>query len=135
LIATSAAAVVGAVVFVSFGGSIVRAWSRGEVTPSRGLLAGLGLWLLLGSAGSALAMFLNAAHVVRLQVICASAMALANIALSIFLTRRIGVAGLIWGTVISYTAFVVVPYAVLVPRLVVRLRETSTSTGTVDPCR
>jgi O-antigen/teichoic acid export membrane protein len=133
LIATSTAALAGAVVFVSFGGPIVDAWSRGEVDPGWGLLVGLGLWLVLGSVGSALAMFLNAAHIVRMQVICASLMATANIMLSIVLAKRIGVAGLIWGTVISYTIFVVVPYAVLVPRLLVRLRETSEVKS--EPCR
>jgi O-antigen/teichoic acid export membrane protein len=125
LIATTAAALAGAVVFVSIGGPIVDAWSRGAVDPGWSLLVGLGLWLVLGSVGSALAMFLNAAHIVRMQVVCASLMATANIMLSIVLARRIGVAGLIWGTVISYTLFVVVPYAVRVPRLLVRLRETS----------
>ena len=49
-------------------------------------------------------------------------MAVANILLSIALARRIGVSGLIWGTVISYSAFVVVPYAFLVPRLVQRMQ-------------
>ncbi len=125
LIATSTAALAAAVAFVPFGGPIVDAWSRGEVDPGWGLLVGLGLWLVLGSVGSALAMFLNAAHIVRMQVICASLMATANIMLSIVLAKKIGVAGLIWGTVISYTIFIVVPYAVLVPRLLVRLRGAS----------
>jgi O-antigen/teichoic acid export membrane protein len=133
LIATSTAGCAAAVVFVLFGGPIVDAWSRGEVDPGWGLLVGLGLWLVLGSVGSALAMFLNAAHIVRMQVICASLMATANIMLSIVLAKKIGVAGLIWGTVISYTIFVVVPYAVRVPRLLVRLRETSEVIS--EPCR
>ncbi|MEP7224920.1 MAG: hypothetical protein ABI783_08175 [Actinomycetota bacterium] len=133
LIATSTAALAGAVVFVSFGGPIVDAWSRGEVHAGWGLLVGLGLWLVLGSVGNALAMFLNAARIVRMQVICASLMAAANIALSIVLAKKIGVAGLIWGTVISYTFFVVVPYAVIVPRLLVRLRGTSEVAS--EPCR
>ena len=122
LIATTAAAVLGATVFVLAGGKIIEVWSRGKVHPHASLLIGLGLWLVLGSAGNALAMFLNAAHIVRMQVVCATLMAVANILLSIALARRIGVSGLIWGTVISYSAFVVVPYAFLVPRLVQRMQ-------------
>lgn len=133
LIATGTAALAGAVVFVSFGGPIVAAWSRGKVDPGWGLLVGLGLWLVLGSVGNALAMFLNAAHIVSMQVICSSLMATANITLSIVLAKRIGVAGFIWGTVISYTLFIVVPYAVLVPRLFVRLRESSETSAAACP--
>jgi O-antigen/teichoic acid export membrane protein len=133
LIAAAAAALAGTAVLVSFGKVIVDTWSRGKVDPGWSLLIGLGLWLILGSIGNALAMFLNAAHIVRTQVICASSMAAANIVLSIFLARRIGVAGLIWGTVISYTIFVVVPYAVLVPRMFDRLRESSSEIR--EPCR
>jgi O-antigen/teichoic acid export membrane protein len=123
LIATTGAALVGATVLVLAGGTLVDIWSRGRVHPHPSLLIGLGLWLILGTAGSALAMFLNAAHVVRMQVVCATLMAVANILLSIALARRIGVSGLIWGTVISYSAFVVVPYSFLVPRLVKRMQR------------
>ena len=51
LIATGAVALAGAVVFVSFGGSFINTWSRGEVDPGRSLLMGLGVWLVLGSIG------------------------------------------------------------------------------------
>jgi O-antigen/teichoic acid export membrane protein len=123
LIATTTAATLGATVFVLAGGWIVDTWSRGKVHPHASLLIGLGLWLILGSAGNALAMFLNAAHIVRMQVVCATLMAVANIVLSIVLARHIGVAGLIWGTVISYSALIVLPYAFLVPPLLKRLQE------------
>jgi O-antigen/teichoic acid export membrane protein len=123
LIVTTTAAVIGAAVLVFAGGTVVDAWSRGKVHPHTSLLIGLALWIILGSVGSALSMFLNAAHVVRMQVACATTMALANILLSIWLARRIGISGLIWGTVISYSAFVVMPYVILVPRLVQRMQS------------
>lgn len=123
LIATTAVALVGATVLALAGGRMVDLWSRGRVHPHASLLIGLGLWLILGTAGNALAMFLNAAHIVRMQVVCATLMAVANILLSIALARRIGVSGLIWGTVISYSALVVVPYSILVPRLVKRMQQ------------
>lgn len=125
LVASTTVATLGAALFVAFGGPIVRLWSRGEVNPGRLLLMGLGAWLVLGSAGNALAAFLNAAQIVRLQVICASLMAVTNIILSVILARSIGIAGLIWGTVISYAVFVVIPYSVLVPRLMRRIGLTA----------
>jgi O-antigen/teichoic acid export membrane protein len=122
LVASTTVGAVGAGLFVAFGGPIVRALSRGLVNPSWLLLIGLGAWLVLGSAGNAFAAFLNAAHVVRLQVICATVMAVTNIIASIALARSIGVSGLIWGTVASYTICVVIPYSVLVPRVMRRVR-------------
>ena len=88
----------GALVFIAAGKPIIRAWTRGEVDPGWLLLIGLGLFIVLGTIGTAVSMFLNAAHVVGLQVVCATLMAVSNISLSIFLAGRIGVAGLIWGT-------------------------------------
>jgi O-antigen/teichoic acid export membrane protein len=122
LILTGGVACLGGVAFVAAGGWFVEVWSRGEVVPGTSLLLGLGLWLILASLGITLGMLLNAAHAVRIQLICGGLMAAANITLSILLARRIGVAGLIWGTVVSYATFVLIPYAFLVPRLLDRLR-------------
>jgi O-antigen/teichoic acid export membrane protein len=124
LLVCGGGSIVFAVLLVLFGRPFIEWWSGGEVLPSYGLLVGLALWVILGSIGNALAMLLNAAHVVRPQVICAILMATANIALSIVLARQVGVAGLIWGTVISYLGFVVLPYLVIVPRLLRRLQPT-----------
>jgi Na+-driven multidrug efflux pump len=117
LLGTTAIGLIGAALLVVGGGALINSLSRGNVHPSAGLLVGLAIWTVLMSAGTALAMFLNAAHVVRPQVICSSLMAVLNIALSIILARKIGVAGLVWGSVISYTVCIVVPYALLMPPL------------------
>jgi len=121
IVLSTAVATAGAMVFLMAGRPIIRLWSRGAVVPSRSLLLGFAIWIVLASAGAALAMFLNAAHVVGLQVICSSLMAIANITLSIFLAKEIGVAGIIWGSVIAYSIFIVVPYTFLVPRVLRRI--------------
>ena len=121
IILSTVVATAGAMVFLLAGRLLIKLWSRGAVVPSRGLLLGFAIWIVLASAGTALAMFLNAAHIVKLQVVCSSLMAIANITLSIFLAKKIGVAGIIWGSVISYSAFIVLPYTVLVPRALRRI--------------
>ncbi len=68
----------------------------------------------MGGGAHLIAMFLNAAHVVGLQVVCSSLMAVANIMLSIVLAQKFGAAGVVWGTVISYSVFIVLPHSVLV---------------------
>lgn len=125
LLITGACALVAAIVFVAFGPSAIGAWSAGRVHPGFLLLLGLGCWIVLGTGGAAVAMVLNAAHIVSFQVICSLLMAFANLGLSIFLAQRIGVAGLIWGTVISYALFVALPYVFVVPRIFRQLSATA----------
>jgi O-antigen/teichoic acid export membrane protein len=107
-----------AAVLVVFGRPIIHAWVGDSVTPSYSLLIGLGVWSVLSVAGTAVAMFLNGASVVRFQVIIASLMAVAALALKIVLANVVGLQGVVWGTVIAYVALSAIPVAIYVPRLV-----------------
>ena len=78
---------------VWLGKDILRLWVGGEIMPSITLLAGLGLWSVIFSVSVALAMVMNAFNVVKFQVLCATAMAGSNIALSIFFVDLIGLPG------------------------------------------
>ena len=49
----------------------------------------------------------------RFQVVTAVLMATANILLSIALTSRIGVAGVVWGSIIAYSVFALDPCGLL----------------------
>jgi O-antigen/teichoic acid export membrane protein len=105
------------VVLVLWGVPIIHWWAGSSVTPSFWLLLGLALWATLQALGNAVAMFLNGASVIRLQVICATLLALAGLAAKIALARRFGLPGIAWGTVLAYLVFVAVPYLVVVPRI------------------
>ena len=113
-------------VLVVLGQPIVQWWAGSSITPSFFLLLGLGIWAVLQAAGIAVAMFLNGASVVRLQVICASLLALVGLAAKIMLARRWGLPGIAWATVIVYCAVVAVPYLVAVPRILRLLPATAT---------
>jgi len=106
-----------ALVLVLLGQWIIQIWIGPSVSPSWLLLAGFGVWVVISSAGSAMAMFLNGAGKVRFQVVTATTMAVANLLLSIFLTRLIGVSGPIWGSVISYAVILLVPTFFYVRRI------------------
>jgi Na+-driven multidrug efflux pump len=84
--------------------------------------------MVLGGIGNAFAMLLNGAQVMRFQVIVASTMAIANVVLSILLTQRIGVAGVVWGSVIAFSIFDFVPVVLYLPRLFARLEAVPTRT-------
>ena len=56
------------------------------------------------------AILLSAATVVRFQVVTAAVSAFGNIACSVYLTRRIGVPGVVFGSIISQVLLVLIPY-------------------------
>jgi len=87
------------------------------------LIVGLAAWTVVASFSSALAMFLNGAQLIGIQAALAGAMALANVALSIALTRRIGVSGVVYGSLATQIAFVLIPFTLLASRLLTRLRS------------
>jgi O-antigen/teichoic acid export membrane protein len=113
-------AVVGSLLFatvlVGFGNLVIAAWVGRDMFASLGVLTGLGLWTVLGTVGTAVAMYLNAANLISVQVACAAVMVPASLALKVVLVDRWGLAGLPWGLTIAYVAFVAIPLAVLAKR-------------------
>lgn len=111
------------VVLVVLSDPLIRLWVGNVVQLPFMLIVGVGIWTILSGVGSACAMLLNGAQVIRFQVIVASIMAVSNIILSILLTQRIGVAGVVWGSVIAYTMFSLIPIVLYLPRLYARLES------------
>jgi O-antigen/teichoic acid export membrane protein len=109
-------------VLVVLGIPLITLWVGTSVQPSFGLILAVGIWTTLNAVGTAVAMFLNGAQVMRFQVVTAVLMATANILLSIALTSRIGVAGVVWGSVVAYSLFTLIPVAIYMPRLLDRLK-------------
>jgi O-antigen/teichoic acid export membrane protein len=110
------------VLLVVVGIPLIRLWVGTAVQPSFALILGIGIWTVMGGVGNAYAMLLNGAQVIRFQVATASIMATTNIALSVLLTQRIGVAGVVWGTIIAFSICSLVPTSVYVPRLIRRIQ-------------
>jgi O-antigen/teichoic acid export membrane protein len=117
LLAVLSIAVPACTALVIFGDSLLDLWVGGAVESSTALLVGLGVWTVLGGTGATVAMFMNALGALKIQVILAFLFTAFNLPLSIILVSRIGVAGAIWGTVISYVVFVAIPLAFIMPRL------------------
>ncbi len=109
---------------VLFGKPIVRAWVGQEVQPSFGLLTALGCWTVLAAMGTSMSMFLNAANVIGLQVICAAAVGIASVLLKPQMGAVYGCAGIVWVTNISFTLFVIVPTICFLP---IAIRQTHQS--------
>jgi O-antigen/teichoic acid export membrane protein len=102
---------------------LIRLWVGDSVHPSTLLLVGLAAWAVVASFSSGLAMFLNGANLVGVQAVLAGVMAVANVVLSVVLTRAIGVSGVIYGSLIAQIAFILIPLACVASRLLARLRS------------
>jgi hypothetical protein len=61
----------------------------------------------------AVAMYLNAANLMRVEVACAMAFVPASLVLKVILVTRWGLPGVPWATVLAYLALVAVPLAAL----------------------
>jgi O-antigen/teichoic acid export membrane protein len=82
--------------------------------PSKSLLLALSLYAVIAVLVNALQVFLYSGNHLRFLLSCVLGMALFNLALSIGLTRSIGVSGPVWATVIAVSLIQLVPYTLRV---------------------
>ncbi|MGI4855087.1 MAG: polysaccharide biosynthesis C-terminal domain-containing protein, partial [Janthinobacterium lividum] len=84
--------------------------------PSWALLISICGWMVLSTFMDLEACLLAALDAVRLQGALSIVAAAINLALSIYLVKRVGVIGVVIGTVVSYAVTLVVPQTVIVLR-------------------
>lgn len=98
-----------AVVLVLVGRWIISLWVKDAVAPTTVLMIAFALYLIVNGLHQPLSTLLNGLSIVRFQLICWIAMAATNITLSIVLTKRYGVPGVVFGTVIANFVCFVLP--------------------------
>jgi O-antigen/teichoic acid export membrane protein len=114
------------VVLVIAGPLILQVWApQLHLQPTMLLLVGLGTWTIMNTLNGPFAMLLNGANVVGFQAVCATLMAVTNVAISIYLVQRIGVSGAVYGSVISQFVFILVPEVWYVRRFLRRMPDSS----------
>lgn len=86
---------------VVFGKWILHLWVGDVVAPSFALLLAMGVWQVMLASGTTIAMYLNGANVVRVQVIVAVIGASLAIALKIAFAAYAGLPGIPWGTTLA----------------------------------
>jgi len=101
--------------------AILELWIGRPVTLEPAFLVGVAGWTVIYATFNSISIFLNAANVVRFQVVIASTMATASVVLSYTLAHAFGLTGIIWGTLVAYIAFAGIPIALYLPRLTRRL--------------
>jgi O-antigen/teichoic acid export membrane protein len=107
---------------LAVGGSwLIRTWTGGAIDPPLSLMVGAALWAVVSATFNTIAIVLNAASVVRFQVIIATTMAIASITLSVLFARAFGISGIIWGTLLAFVLIDGIPMAIYVPRFLASL--------------
>jgi O-antigen/teichoic acid export membrane protein len=101
---------------VFFGQWIIEKWAGKSAVPSAGLLLWMGIWSVLYGAMNSQSCLLASAGRVKVQMIYSIAASGVNLILSIILVQRLGLTGVIMGTVGAFLICVVVPQSLEVER-------------------
>lgn len=96
-------------------------WLHRQPAVSHLLLWGLAVWAVLNAFGTALAMFLNGAHVVWEQTVIAVVFAAGCLAAKFYVVPQMGLEAIPWATSATYLMLVLVPYLVLLPGILRRI--------------
>lgn len=95
---------------------LVQVWVGGDVSPSPSLVVAFAIFAIVISVSNAISMFLNGTRVIRIQAVFTSITIALNLGLSVVLTRRVGISGVVWGTIIAQTTCFLIPALVVVRR-------------------
>ncbi len=109
---------------IVFGPWVLSVWlavGNVHVHPTMLLLVGLATWTIMNTLNGPFSMLLNGANIIGFQAVCSILMAIANVAISVYLVGHIGVSGAVWGSVIAQFFFVIVPQIWFIRRLLRRL--------------
>lgn len=93
-------------------------WLQNRIDIPESLIVACGVWAIINNCLDIhLATLLNGLNILRIQAISAGLMIVANVGLSIFLTLKLGVAGVVWGTAISTLLFSSFPLLIYTKKL------------------
>ena len=89
--------------------TIIGLWVGDTINPSSNLLLAMAIWSVMLVYGSVVSTILNGLGIVKFQCITASLMAGFNLIFSIALVSYIGVSGAVYGSILAYSIFTIVP--------------------------
>jgi len=93
---------VGAGILLAITNDVIGLWLGHDTTLPLDLLVANAAWLVLQSTGNVFGMLLNGAGVIRFQIMTSVSYAVIAVVLKFLLADRLGMAGIVWGTVASY---------------------------------
>ncbi|MDE3188336.1 MAG: lipopolysaccharide biosynthesis protein [Acidobacteriota bacterium] len=106
---TAAMLTIGCVVMILFGQSMIRLWAGPEAVPGELLIWLMCVWIVIYAVTTNQSCLMGATSRIKSQAIASLLGAAANLALSIFWVKTMGVTGVLAGTIVAYLTFIVVP--------------------------
>lgn len=97
---------------------LISLWVHKPPNVSSKMLAGFAAWSTLDALGGALGTFLNAASIMRYQVVIAIVFGVSCVAAKIFVLHSMALDLLPWTTAVVYSATCLLPLSLLFPRIV-----------------
>jgi O-antigen/teichoic acid export membrane protein len=98
-------AIVLGLILLLAGPTFIHWWIGSAVAVPFALIAGLAIWKIMEAAGNAVAMLLNGANKLRVQVACALVTTIASIVFKVWFTRNFGIAGIPLAMILAYGIF------------------------------
>jgi O-antigen/teichoic acid export membrane protein len=117
LLGTFAVSIPCSILLVVVGRPLSRIWVGAQLVPPHTLLIAFAIWTVYSLAMTQVSFLLNAACVIGPQIFMAVTMTIANLILSLYLTRRIGIAGPLVGSLVSHVALSGIPAVILAKRV------------------
>lgn len=106
----------------------LSAWVGGGYKPDRSLLVAFACWGLVYAVSNVLGFILLSLGSLRPLVGLAVLNTIVNVGISVVLTRRVGVSGAVWGSVLSYLTVMAVPLWLLLRRGIAGLATAEAAT-------
>lgn len=100
---------------------IAGVWIQDTLDVSGYLVLGFALWCVVDAAGTALATFLNAASIVRYQVVLAGIFAPSCLVAKAWAIESLGIVAVPWVTMTTYLCISLIPMLLFLPRLLPRV--------------
>jgi O-antigen/teichoic acid export membrane protein len=95
--------------FLLFGKQIITVWVGSEFAPSWSLLIGFYIFVLFANYGGVMSTFLNSGDLIKKQLLIIILASISSIFFKIVLSINLGVSGVIWATILSYSIFYIIP--------------------------
>ncbi len=123
--ATLGLSIIGVVIILIVNEWLIDKWTSGQIVVPILFISIFAVWTVLETSGNAFAMFLNGVGEVRLQVISTLLFCAIALPLKFFLVVEIGIAGIIFATIIAYLITPVGLYGILFWKKVLRIEHDS----------
>lgn len=94
---------------VFFGGNIINYWLSINFQPSIGLTLGFFVFVFIANYGGVMSAFFNSGPFMKKQVTMIGLASISALLFKIILSSKFGISGIIWGTVLGYGIFYIIP--------------------------